>query len=90
MVCPFYPKQRGSDTQLSPGGHRYRQWGKEFCRCRGYSKRQPEQTTERDVLEGCRDQSSQGKRSAYSKELVKKKRPHEIKKLKGKLSRKTD
>ncbi|MBD3197408.1 MAG: hypothetical protein GF317_20300 [Candidatus Lokiarchaeota archaeon] len=41
-------------------------------------------------MEGCRDQSSQGKRSAYSKELVKKKRPHEIKKLKGKLSRKTD
>ncbi|MBD3197708.1 MAG: IS200/IS605 family element transposase accessory protein TnpB [Candidatus Lokiarchaeota archaeon] len=41
-------------------------------------------------MEGCRDQSSQGELSPYSEEFGKKKRPHEIKKLKGKLSRKTN
>ncbi|MBD3199494.1 MAG: hypothetical protein GF316_05735 [Candidatus Lokiarchaeota archaeon] len=84
MVCPFYPKQRGSGTQLSPGGHRYRPWGKEFCRCRGYSKGQPEQTTERGVLEGCRDQSSQGEVSSYTKELGKKKASARDQEAKGK------
>ncbi|MBD3196498.1 MAG: hypothetical protein GF317_15670 [Candidatus Lokiarchaeota archaeon] len=84
MLCPFYPKQRGSGTRFSRSSHRYRPWGKEFCRYRGYSKGQPDQTTERDVLEGCRDQSSQGEVSPYLEEFGKKKASARDQEAKGK------
>ncbi|MBD3196065.1 MAG: hypothetical protein GF317_13485 [Candidatus Lokiarchaeota archaeon] len=84
MVCSFYPKQRGSAARLSRGGHRYRAWGKEFCRCRGYSKGQPEQAPKGETLEGCRDQSSQGEVSPHSEELGEKKASVRDQEAKGK------
>nr|MBD3197675.1 IS200/IS605 family element transposase accessory protein TnpB [Candidatus Lokiarchaeota archaeon]MBD3202069.1 IS200/IS605 family element transposase accessory protein TnpB [Candidatus Lokiarchaeota archaeon] len=64
--------------------------GRESCRCRGYSERQPEQTPKGEFRKGTEIKALKGIYHHILRSLGRKKCSHEIKKLKGKLSRKTD